>query len=81
MDSPMSEPVKLDTRAVREDLTSRECARIIGASIGGLAELAEPGALRIAVLWWADHFDELFPALQAMVQAVKQQNMKQRRDA
>lgn len=40
---PLPDPpdVKLDTRPAREDLTSRECAKILGAMIGGFAMLPD----------------------------------------
>jgi hypothetical protein len=43
----------LDTRPARTDLTDRECAKLIGACLGGLVEMADVEAVRRAVIWWA----------------------------
>lgn len=44
----------LDTTAARTDLTSRECAKLLGGSIGGLVEMASIEDVRQAVRWWAE---------------------------
>lgn len=48
-----SSTLRLDPRPVRLDLTSRECARILGGVIGCLATMASEAAVRDAVRWWA----------------------------
>lgn len=53
--------VKLDERAARTDLTSRECSKLLGSIIGGLFTMAPRQSIRDAVTWWAVHFDEAFP--------------------
>lgn len=50
----MSKKDKLDARPARMDLTSRECSKLIGALLGGLAQMADVDQLRIAVRWWAE---------------------------
>lgn len=47
----------LDTRPARNDLTSRECAKLLGGFLGGLAEMAPIEAVRDAVNWYAQHDD------------------------
>jgi hypothetical protein len=44
----------LDTRPARTDLTDRECAKLIGACLGGLVEMADVDAVKRAVIWWAE---------------------------
>jgi len=44
----------------RNDLTDRECTSIIGATIGGLSDMASKEDLRNAIHWWADNFDKLY---------------------
>jgi hypothetical protein len=56
------EKIKLDTREARTDLTSRECSKLIGSTIGGLLLMASRKAIRDAVIWWAENFDRAFPA-------------------
>jgi hypothetical protein len=48
----------LSTEPARK-LTSRECARILCGCVGALCESADPEDLRTAVLWTAEHFDDL----------------------
>jgi len=36
----------------RTDLTDRECARLIGAALGGLLQMAEPVQVKRALEWW-----------------------------
>jgi hypothetical protein len=43
----------LDPRPARQ-LTSRECAKILGGVIGGLIDTAKPEDVRAAVRWWAE---------------------------
>lgn len=51
---------KLDPRPVRR-FTSRECAVVIGGTLGGLAESATSYELREAVQWWAENYDVACP--------------------
>jgi hypothetical protein len=44
----------LDTRPARKDLTTRECAKLLGGTIGGLLEMADLETVRAAVKWWAE---------------------------
>lgn len=43
----------LDTREARTDLTSRECAKLLCAFIGGLVQMSDLQAVRDAVTWIA----------------------------
>lgn len=43
----------LDPRPGRTDLTSRECAKLIGGTIGCLVGMASVDAVREAIRWWA----------------------------
>ncbi len=45
----------LDSRAARTDLTDRECAKLLGACIGGLVQMASLDDVRRAVRWWAEN--------------------------
>lgn len=49
--------MKLDPRPARTDMTDRECAKLLGAVIGGLAQQADIEAVRRAVRWWAETED------------------------
>ena len=44
----------LDTKPARTDLTDRECAKLLGAVIAGLCQMAPSEAVRAAVRWWAE---------------------------
>ena len=57
---------RLDSRAVRTDLTDRECSKIIGGTLGALCQMAEIETVRKAVEWWAEHGEPW-----AMFQAIK----------
>lgn len=46
--------LKLTEKPPRTDLTDRECSKIIGGTISGLAEMADLATVRKAVQWWAD---------------------------
>lgn len=61
----------IDTRTCRRDLTSRECANIIGGLLGSLhiQALADPTAVREAVRWWAARSDEEWKALADLARA------------
>lgn len=43
---------RLDEKPVRADLTDRECARLLGATIGGLAGMTDRETLLRALRWW-----------------------------
>ncbi len=43
----------LDSRPARNDLTSRECAKLIGALLNGLCEQASIDDVKLAVDWWS----------------------------
>jgi hypothetical protein len=53
---------KLDSRPTRQ-LTSRECAKILGATIGGLCDMASVEDVRVAVRWWIETEDAWLPFL------------------
>lgn len=53
---------KLDTREARTDLSSRECAKLLGSTIGGLLQMAPAENVRTAIKWWAEH-DEAVDAV------------------
>lgn len=58
--------VKLDPRPTRADMTDRECAKLLGAVIGGLIAQSDIATVRRAVDWWSqnqsawDAFRKLF---------------------
>lgn len=54
--------MSLDSRPARTDLTTRECAKLIGSTIGGLLEMAPLENIRQAVRWWAEN-DEAWQVL------------------
>jgi len=56
----------LDTRPARTDLTSRECAKLIGGTVGVLVMMAPIKAIRDAVIWIAQH-DEYWEMLEASI--------------
>jgi len=63
----MGFPPKLDTRPGRPGLlTDRECAKLIGSFIGGLADIATLDAIERAIQWWACH-DEAWEAFKHML--------------
>jgi hypothetical protein len=45
---------KLDKRDPRNDLTDRECAKLLGATIGGLITMSDVETVRRAIRWWAE---------------------------
>lgn len=45
----------LDTRPARNDLTSRECAKLLGGLLASLSEQALIDDVREAVIWWAEN--------------------------
>ena len=54
--------VKLLDQPGRTDLTDRECANMIGGTLGALVRMTTPATLYRAVQWWAEH-PELFKLL------------------
>lgn len=44
----------LDTREPRNDLTDRECAKLLGGMIGGIVTMSSPEVVRAAMRWWAE---------------------------
>jgi hypothetical protein len=54
--------VKLDTHAARTDLTTRECAKILGGTIGNLETMTRGSEVRDAVRWWAGLSDQQWSA-------------------
>lgn len=50
-------PAKLDTHAARTDLTDRECAKLIGGTVGVLMQMANEETVRRGLRWWADLTD------------------------
>jgi hypothetical protein len=62
---------KLDPRPARNDLTSRECAKILSGLIGTLYDQTTPEALRDAVRWCAetDAMWQQFEDLKALIPA------------
>lgn len=52
---------RLDEREIRHDLTSRECATLVGAVIGGLLRMAPADDVRTAIRWYAE-CDEVWQA-------------------
>jgi len=61
----------LDERPARNDLTDRECAKIIGALLGGLCQMVESvETVRRAVKWWAEH-PEAFEPMEELARRLK----------
>ena len=60
----------LSTYGAREDLTDRECAKLLGSLIGGLAQMASIANVRAAVRWWAET-DDAWPLIEESANAVK----------
>ena len=50
----MADKVHLSLEPARE-LTSRECANMIGATLGGLAQMTSIQTVREAFDWWAQN--------------------------
>lgn len=63
--------IKLDSRAARNDLTDRECTKLIGGLIGSLALMTDLAALRRAVRFWAEE-DQLWSKMQETKKYVKE---------
>jgi len=64
----MAEP--LDPKPPREDLTDRECVKLIGACLGGLVQMANIDDVRRAVRWWFET-DEAWTYLAQMDAAAR----------
>ncbi len=47
--------VKLDERPARDDLTDRECAKLIGGFLGGLIGQADVDDVKRAIDWWSQN--------------------------
>lgn len=72
---------KLTSVPARTDLTDRECAKIIGGTIGALADMTDIATIRKAVQWWAaldefhwkqmfaDHASDIAGALSGYIQS------------
>jgi hypothetical protein len=48
---------KLDPEPARL-LTTRECAKLLGGSIGCLMTMARAEDVKAAVTWWVEHWEE-----------------------
>lgn len=48
---------KLNPEAARQDLTVRECVKLLGCTIGGLCGMADKEAVAAAIHWWNENFD------------------------
>jgi hypothetical protein len=46
--------MKLTTEPARTDLTDRECAKVIGAILGGLAQMTDLATVKRAMKWWVE---------------------------
>lgn len=56
----------LDPRPARR-LTSRECANILGSTIGGLLQIAAREDVVVAIEWWASHHKEALDSIPVLV--------------
>jgi hypothetical protein len=70
---------KLSDKPARTDLTDRECSRIIGGVLGGLAGLTDLQALRRAVRWWAET-DEAWKLFEEQERAMRQSGLSPKRE-
>lgn len=61
---------ELDPRPLRKDLTSRECASLIGALLGSLVTFADIDDVRSALAWWAEN-DDAWDALDLLGQSAR----------
>jgi len=61
---------RLSVLPAREDLTDRECAKILGSLIGGLVQMAPAENVRAAVRWWAET-DEAWPAIEETANQIR----------
>ena len=46
--------IELDHRALRKDLSDRECAVLLGAALSGLVAMSSPLMVERALTWWAE---------------------------
>ena len=46
---------KLDEKPARTDLTTRECAKLIGGTIGALCTMADIETVKAAIQWWSEN--------------------------
>jgi hypothetical protein len=51
---------KLDPEPARQ-LSSRECAKILGGTLGCLMTMAPAEDVKAAVAWWIEHWAEAWP--------------------
>ncbi len=58
---------RLDERPARKVLTSREAAKLLGANLGGLLELADRETVRTALKWWSEQGDEAWDYLENLM--------------
>lgn len=70
----MSNKIKLDPHESRQ-LTDRECAKILGGTVGALLDMAPPSAVRNAVRWWAET-DEAWAAMGGNIIGAQIKQMK-----
>jgi hypothetical protein len=62
----------LDPHAARTDLTTRECAKIIGGTLGGLVGMTQDAEVRDAIRWWASLSDEQWAEVIKMMRSAAQ---------
>ena len=62
---------KLDSRESRNDLTDRECVKLIGGLVGALLQSAPPVFVARALRWWA-LLPHLHPDVWAAMATAKQ---------
>jgi hypothetical protein len=62
---------KLDERPARDDLTSREVAKLLGGMIGSLCHMANVAEVRTAVEWWGSASDETWAEVARMGQQAR----------
>lgn len=62
--------IHLSNEPARTNLTDRECAKLLGGTIGALVQLSDIETVRRAVEWWA-HTDEAWTLQQAAQQAAR----------
>lgn len=63
-------PAKLDPHAARTDLTDRECAKLIGGTVGVLMQMAGDNEVRRALRWWAELSDDQWAQVVGAQQAM-----------
>lgn len=58
---------RLDERPARKNLTSREAAKLLGATLGGLLEVSDRQTVQTALKWWAEQGDEAWDYLENLM--------------